>query len=234
MAGEPHPPRRLPPYWLPRPASAGPPGAADRFDALLRAAVATGPDQPIDYRLPDPKWRFLSHIADTGQVVLHGSGVPDIARFEPRQSDDVREFGNRRAVYAAADGIWPMFFAVVDRERFPRMSISNACIRVPDVPGAPSRAYYFFSIDGAVHRQRPWRTGTVYLLPPDTFERDEIEDPDGPIESAQVASLESVPPLAKLVVEPGDFPFLQEIRRHDPTVMMARAAADPNGFPWLN
>jgi len=231
---EPQTLRELPSYWMPRPAPDGTDGEADRFDTLFRHATAAGPDHPIDYRLPDPKWRFLSYVADTGQVVLHGSGAPDIQEFEPCQSDDVREFGNRRAVYAASDGVWPMFFAIVDRERFPRMSINNACIRVPDPSGAPSRPYYFFSIDGATHRQAPWRRGTVYLLPAGTFEQDVIDHPDVPIESAQAASREPVTPLAKLVVEPEDFPFLQAIRVHDPDVVIARAAADPNGFPWLD
>jgi hypothetical protein len=226
--------RELPPYWMPRPALDAQAGETRRFDALLRQATAAGPAQPIDYRLPDPKWRFLSHVAETGRVVLHGSGAPDIREFEPRQSDDVREFGNRRAVYAATDGIWPMFFAIVDRDRFPRMSINNACIRVHGPSGASRRSYYFFSIDGAVHRQEPWRSGTVYLLPPDTFEHDVLTDPDGSIESAQAASREPVTPLAKLAVEPDDFPFLRAIRVHDPHVVMARAAADPDGFPWLD
>jgi hypothetical protein len=234
MTDDPPAVRELPAYWMPRPAPAGLDGEAERFDALLRDAVAAGPDQPIDYRLPDPKWRFLSWVAETGTVVLHGSGAPDIRQFEPRQSNDVREFGNRRAVYAASDGIWPMFFAIVDRERFPQMSISNACIRVPDPSGAPGRPYYFFSIDGEVHRQEPWRTGTVYLLPAATFEHDSVDDPDGPIESAQAASPEPVTPLAKLVVGPDDFPFLQAIRRHEPAVVMARIAVDPDGFPWLD
>jgi hypothetical protein len=226
--------RELPPYWLPRPGPDGTDGETERFDALLRQATAAGPERPIDYRLPDPKWRFLSHVADTGQVVLHGSGAPDIQEFHPRQSNDIRKFGNRRAIYAASDGIWPMFFAIVDRERFPRMSISNACIRIPDPSGSASRSYYFFSIDGEIHRQKPWRTGTVYLLPGETFEHDVIDDPDGPMESAQAASLEAVRPVAKLVVEPADFPFLQAIRSHDHQVVMARATADPDGFPWLD
>ncbi len=219
---------------MPRPETAVHDGEAERFDELLRRAIADGPDQPIAYDLPDPKWRFLSHAAETGRFVLHGSGAPDIREFEPRQSNDTREFGNRRAVYAASDGIWPMFFAIVDRERFPHMSINNGCFRVlgPSGVGVP---YYFFSIDGAVHAQEPWRRGTVYLLPADTFEQDAIDDdPDGSFESAQAASLEPVIPVAKLTVEPDDFPFRQQIRRHDPDVVMARAKADPDGFPWLD
>lgn len=47
--------------------------------------------------------------------MLHGTGEPDIALFEPRQPEDLSEFGGRRAVFAAMDGIWPMYFAILDR-----------------------------------------------------------------------------------------------------------------------
>src|ERR1700761_2963886 len=99
----------LPAYWLSRPAG---PSAADRaaFDALLADA-----DGRIDYRLDAPKWQFLFHVADRGEAVLHGSSAPDIEMFEPRQSNDIVEFGNRKAVYAAADGLWAMYFAILDR-----------------------------------------------------------------------------------------------------------------------
>ena len=63
-------------------------------------------------------------------VVLHGSGEPSIAQFEPRQPIDISAFGGQNAVYAAADGIWAMFFAIVDRERVP--SVSNACMKIVD------------------------------------------------------------------------------------------------------
>lgn len=52
--------------------------------------------------------QFLCHAADRGMLLLHGSGAPAIRRFEPRQPDDSSEFGNRRAVFAADDGLWPM------------------------------------------------------------------------------------------------------------------------------
>ncbi|MFI7013719.1 hypothetical protein [Streptomyces sp. NPDC050164] len=41
-----------------------------------------------------------------------------------------------------------------------------------------------------------------------------------------------VKPLARLVVHPGDFPFLDQVHGHD-DVLEARVAADPGGFPWF-
>ena len=71
--------------------------------------------------------------------MLHGSGSPDIQEFEPRQSNDLAEFGNRRAVYAASDGIWPIYFAVVNRDG-PVTSLVNSCARVVGADGIRSRA----------------------------------------------------------------------------------------------
>jgi hypothetical protein len=38
--------------------------------------------------------------------------------------------------------------------------------------------------------------------------------------------------LAKLSVEPEDFPFLGQVTGHDPALLRERALADPEGFPW--
>ena len=69
----------------------------------------------------------------------------------------------------------------------------------------------------------------------ETFEQQTIDDFRGfKIESTQVASLVPVRPLAKLATTPEDFPFLHQIRRHDPVLLRQRAQADPGGFPWLD
>jgi hypothetical protein len=220
------------PYWLSRPGPA--PDAATRaeFDALLAGALATGPDSAIDYRLAAPKWRFLCHVADRGQVLLHGSSDPDIARFEPRQSNDIAEFGNRKAVYAAADGLWAMFFAILDRPRH-RMSLTNSCFRVLGEDGSLSEPYYYyFAVNNEVLDQDQFSPGTVYLLPAAGFEREPAYVEDGRrVLTAQAASLDPVEPLARLVVEPADFPL--PIRGYDLASQLARIEADPDGFPWL-
>ncbi|HEY0806642.1 MAG TPA: hypothetical protein VGD84_16330 [Pseudonocardiaceae bacterium] len=41
-------------------------------------------------------------------------------------------------------------------------------------------------------------------------------------------------PVAKLIVGPDDFPFLHDIHGHDDNELVARATADPDGFPWHN
>ena len=205
------------------------------FEELFRRAVtpaqAHGECPPIDYQLTAPKWQFLCYIADKKSIVLHGSGDPSISHFEPRQSNDTDEFGNRQAVYGARDGLWPMYFAIVDRTSY-RMGLMNACVRVAE-PKALAGSYYFFSVVGVELPEQPWRSGTVYLLPSNTFERQQLDRWHGlDIESMQVASIVPVRPLARLAITPDDFPFLQQIRRHDPATIRQRALANPDGFPW--
>ena len=219
----------LPESWLARPAPA-PAAARSRFEALWAQMLALGPSQPAHYPLAEPKWQFLCHIAEHAGVVLHGSPDPAIAQFRPRRAHDTLEFGNRTAIYAATDGIWPMFYAILDRERHP-MSLSNACLRIGE-PGAWSEPRYFFSITSTALAQRPWRTGTVYALPARTFKTQPPFTVEGRmVQPAQAASEVPVRPLAKLTVAAQDFPFLGQVRGHDDRDLQERAAKDPGGFP---
>lgn len=220
---------QLPPYYLKRPAMPGPEMLA-AFDGLLER-VTRSPGGEIDYRLPAPKWQFLCHLADAHGLLLHGSTNPQIALFEPRKSNDVHAFGDRQAVYAASDGIWPLYFAILDRQRFP-MSLNNTCVRL--IGAAPSEPHYFFSISQPALAQRPFRNGWVYLLPRASFEQQPPFSSGGQqAELPQWASLVAVKPIARLAVSPEDLPFLAELRGHDDVEMFRRARADPGGFPWL-
>ena len=221
----------LPDYWLTRPAVTFDEGALKAFDELLSTTLSLGGCPSIEYTLPFSKWQFLCHLADRHDIALHGSGDPDIPLFEPRQSNDLNEFGNQRAVYAASDGLWAMFFAVVDRQRV--TSITNACVRLADEASNLHGPYYVFSVSQAALPDQPWRTGTVYLLPRSPF----ITQPPMAFGSyrvhfAQLASFEPVQPLAKLTVTPEDFPFLRQIRGHDDRRLQEYATALQTGAPW--
>jgi len=224
----------VPSYYLPRPPMDRDAATLAAFERLYADAVARGDGGVIDYTLPIPRWQLLCYLADNKEIVLHGSGETDIARFEPRKSNDVDPFGDRSAVYAASDGIWPIFFAITDKVRY-NVSLVNACFRIAEAPGELSHPFYFFSITEAALRERPWRRGMIYLLPRGTFERQPPKRRgDAEIDIAQWASLVSVTPLAKLPVGPDDFPFLAAIRGHDDKTLFERATADPEGFPWMD
>jgi hypothetical protein len=223
---------RIPDYWMPQP-SAGPDDQTQAdFDRLLEATLAAGGSPLIDYTLPAPKWQFLCHVAARHDIALHGSGEAEIEIFEPRQPEDLTEFGNQKAVYAAADGIWAMFFAIVDRTRY-SFSISNACIRFVEPEGTSHGPFYFFSISKQVLARQPWRSGTVYLLTRASFvSQPSIPLGPGEVHVAQLASFSPVLPLARLTVEPRDFPFLARVRGHDDARLQEYATALQTGAPW--
>lgn len=228
---------KIPPYFLARPPLPTDAETLAAFERLFAEAIAYGPEKPVDYTLSAPRWQFLCWLADNKEVVLHGSGNPDIAQFEPRKANDVSAFGDREAVYAASDGLWPMYFAMLDRAQYP-MTLINGCFRLAETPeqtwGQGSEPLYFFSITREALERKPYRRGTVYLLPRDTFERQPAEDNNGAaIHIPQWASLQPVAPLAKIAVGPEDFPFLSQLRGHDDKAAFERAAANPGGFPWI-
>ena len=220
---------QLPDYWLPSPMRELDAATQKAFDEILDDAVAQ--ESPLlDYSLAAPKWQFLNYAAAHRNLALHGSGNPAIARFQPRQPLDLTEFGNQNAVYAAADGIWAMFYAILDRDTY-SLTMANACIQI--VTGeTSSQSLYHFSISRSALAEKPWRNGIVYLLPRGTF----VEQPSIPFDSVQVkipqlASPVAVSPLARIQVAPSDFPFLEQVRGHDDARLHDYMIAMQTGAP---
>jgi hypothetical protein len=112
-------------------------------------------------------------------------------------------------VFAATDGIWQMFFAILDRSRY-HGSLRNACYWDVDATGERQKCYAF-SINAAFLARQPWREGSVYVLPRATFER--VVDADGS-PSEEWLSTREITPLMRLAVSPSDFPFLKDVEGH--------------------
>ena len=85
--------------------------------AFARLAEILGSNRRLRYKLDAPKWMFLSWLIQTLPYVLHGSNRSRIRCFQPRFQPDAMGRPARSA-YAAADGIWPIFYAVLDRRRY--------------------------------------------------------------------------------------------------------------------
>lgn len=200
------------------------------FDDVWQARCR---DDFIDYRLPFPKWQFLSYLCDSMELVLHGSHKKYIDTVEPRQANDMRAFGNQRAIYATTDGIWVIYFAILDRQKYLGLSLSNACLQVRLSADEWSDPLYFFSITHSVLVQEPWCQGTVYILPRQSFEREASQQVQG-MEIAFPHWISASPacPLGKLQVGPGDFPFLAQVHGHNNEKLVELATAHPDGFPW--
>jgi len=227
----------LPDYWVERPdwsLSASTEAAVEEFLSAVDAAR----DRPLDVdlllrRYADVEaWQFLSGLADRRRIAFHGTGNAGIVSFEPRQPIDFAPFGDQKAVFATSDPVWAMFYAIVDRDRH-EITLNNGCIFVLDESGRPGVPHYYFSISNQALGKEPWRSGYVYLLPADSF----VEQPAGEYAglTAQVPQLASpvpVTPFARLRVDPGDFPFLAQIRGHDDARLAEYAQAVMTAAPW--
>lgn len=219
-----------PDWLLPRPPFELTPEKLDAFEGLWQS---TNCGESIDYHLPYPKWQFLTYLCETKEFVLHGSQHSHIDIVEPRQAHDTRSYSNQHAIYATTDGIWVIFFAIIDRKRHPGMSLFNSCLQIRISADQLSDPLYFFSISQPAKLQTAWCEGLVYILPRQRFERENAQV----IQGAEVIfphwiSKETATPVAKLVVGPQDFPFLEQIHGHDDEKLNRLEAADPNGFPW--
>jgi hypothetical protein len=166
------------------------------FERLLHE-VDAGDRRELQYDSDAPKHAFLRYLLEHRPVLLHGTGDPRVTQFQPqRQTDYDNEWTN--AVFATDDPIWPIFFAVVNRPV--ARSLVNACSR------RWGESHYYFSIGTDPTSCDAWRSGWIYVLPRDTFRA----HPSG----SEWLSPVAVRPLARLHVEPSDFPFLGQVTGH--------------------
>lgn len=183
----------------------------EAFEYLFLDARRLGPAAFIDYNIPYPKHEFLRYLVDRKQILLHGSNHPDVKILLPmRFTTDARAAMNSESVFASADGILPLFFAILDRKKYVG-SMSVGAYRLSDATGLAT-TYYFFSINEDRLKWWPFRRGTIYLLPKDTFKP--AADGQGVILEEWI-SQEPVEVLGKLSVSPEDFPLLHAVWGHN-------------------
>jgi len=206
------------------------PDTQSEFDAIMDSSL---PGSWIDYSLPCPKWMFLTYLCMSRNLVLHGSQNSAIEEVEPRKAMDIRTFSNQEAIYATTDGIWAIFFAIVDRQRFKHLALFNSCMDIHAPKGRSLGRFYFFSISYSALVKNPWCSGAVYILPRGSFQREPAQYfHESKVTFPHWISTRLVCPATKLVVHPHDFPFLNKIRGHDDEKLIQLVQADPNGFPW--
>ena len=157
--------------------------------------------------IPEPRLEFLRWIAENRPVVFHGSQRDDLAELSTeRRSRDTTVWGNQQAVYATEDPVWAIYFACLRRDGGWKGTRNGTMGQV----GGPlyPRRYFFLHNRGSASPHR-FGSGSLYLLPPDTFVAD--EPLAGVIDLAHLVSREPVTPLARIDVTPEDFPFRNRI-----------------------
>ena len=219
-------------YWLLQPSYTLTPEQIADFEAeSFRERIENG---WLACPYTAPKWVYLEWLAEHEKLLFHGSNKDDIARLEPRKPNDDSpdEFSKREAVFATSAPIWAMFYALVDRSQV-GLRILNGAFQVREADTL-SETHYFFSVTQTILDQGAWRGGTLYLLSVETFERQAsyLWRGEETLEH-QWASPATVDCVAKVRVEPHDFPFLDKVRGHDNAHVERRSAEEPYGFPWL-
>ncbi|HEX9090748.1 MAG TPA: hypothetical protein VF831_04630 [Anaerolineales bacterium] len=218
-----------PSYLLPRPEFDLTPSKLAAFEGLWQS---TSPGDYIDYHLSDPKWQFLSYLCDTKELVLHGSQDLNIEIVEPHQARDERAFSNQRAIYATTDGIWVIYFAIIDRNGYPELSLFNSCLRIQASPQQLTDPFYFFSITHSVLLQKPWCEGSIYILPRKNFVCEAPQQFQGvEIYFPHWISSSPATPVSKLRVGPQDFPFMKQIHGHNNEKLVQLYTSHPDVFP---
>jgi hypothetical protein len=186
----------------------------------------------LDYCLPYPKWQYLSYLCETRELVLHGSQNLSIDEVEPHQANDEKAFSNQRAIYATTDGIWVIYFAILDRKSYPEMSLFNSCLRARVSADQLSDPLYFFSVTQSALLQEPWCEGAIYILPRQNFIQEAPQQVQG-VEIVFPHWISTLPakPVAKIMVGPTDFPFLAQIHGHNDEKLVELYTSNPEVFP---
>lgn len=141
------------------------------------------------------------------------------------------EFSKTTAIYATEDPTWAIAYAI--RSSSCRRFL-NACFYPGAVAGSWSDRRIFLSYALTEGGQAPTKAGVVYVLPGESFTRmSSYTDPVlGSITECQFISTEPVPVLAEIPVEPGNLPLTPAF--HDFEIVLSRASANPQNFPWLD
>lgn len=181
------------------------------FDALLDSALQSGLTTPIQYNSTVPKADFLNYLCDWRGFVLHGSPRTDLTTLEPvRLSGDNNEFGNRQQIFCSPDAMWACWFAILDKSKF--NLTRNGCVRVGT--GTKRIKYYHFELPKETLENKPFTNGMLYICRAEDFP-DKRSFPLLDWFNAEIeewGSVNPVRPLAKMQINPGDFPYLRQVQ----------------------
>ena len=178
-------------------------GPRAEFDEILEK----GRSGVIDYRLDVPKHEFLSYLIHESGYLLHGTASAHLDEVRPMLATDY-DARTLEAVFATSDGIWPLFFATLDRGR--AGSLWNGCYQVRR--GTVLHRYYFFFTEADPRDEAVWRDGAIYVLPREPFARTWIPN--------EWVSRQPIRAVAKIAVSPSDFPFKHRVKRFDATLSL--------------
>jgi len=170
----------------------------DRALAALTDA-ALGGDGTLDASsCPCPVHELLTYLVAERGFLLHGSNRADIEVLEPRPARDLRT--ELDAVVACDDGIWPIFYAALDRSRGDA-NVFTACMHLGRA-GRLRRFYMFVVFHADPADPETWTRGIVYALPRAGFRREW---------GNEWVSPEPTRPVLRVLVGLEDFPLRSSV-----------------------
>jgi len=178
------------------------------FDKIYQEALIR-PGNMIEFEGDYTKREFLEYIVKNHDVILHGSNNQGILELEPRQANDTKKIsGNRIGVYGTQDEVLPMFHAIKDDKKFHGVAIAGYR-SIRNKKGDVIKKEYNFEIGPEMTIAQPWSDGIVYVLPKNSFEQG--TDNSGKLVNEWMSKT-PVRPIAKLKIEPGEFPYINNIK----------------------
>lgn len=217
--------RLLVPRWLaPAPARQNPP-RPDRWRRFTRTGDRS-------FLLPSESvWEILQWVADSDELLLHGSQTGALTELQPRTPEDRSpdSFSKEHAVFGSSDAIWALCYALRGREAD---GMLNSCVHLETDTGW-SQPHYFLSLSGPRPGPGLLEPGWIHLVAKRDFERmAPYEWPGvGRVLEAQWSSQCPVPVVASVRVETRDLPLRP--RSHSREAIQRASSVDPHGFPWL-
>lgn len=187
------------------------------FEALWTRQVEPGAGQPVRWDPSASRHAFLEWVCTRKPVVLHGSNDGTIEQFSPRRRTLATNLaGSEAGVFACTDAARAISYAILDRSRY-RGAFHNDALRFSGRD--ETVCLYHFSINREFRDAEPaiFRPGSVYLLPRQGFRPDRTA---GLAAGLEWVNRSSVEPLARLEVEPADFPLLDRVKSHDDSHVM--------------
>lgn len=202
--------------------------------AAFEALIPSFPEHTwLDYHLPYPKWQFLSYLCNARNWVLYGSPSLNLREIDPQITGRLKASYEPGVIYATIDGIWAIYFATISNKNFHHLFLLNSCWNIR--PGFDSKlvSWYFFSVTRDMLNERTWGNGAVYILPRSGFNPEAAYSALGTeITIPHWTSSVAAEPVAKLYVQPQDFPFFSEIHPRD-NELSQPAGTDPNDLTPL-
>lgn len=154
-----------------------------------------------------PDWIFLQYLVDCEGLLLHGSQNPGITMFEPRVAGNAFKVGQTARVYASSSCQLSYWYAIVDREKLKQIcgAVKFGMIYAPVHPQTKVKGpRHFFHLSHEAFPHRPFRPGTIYILPRAPFVPEYLE--------LQWYAKKPVEPLASVPVSPDGWPMLSCVR----------------------